>query len=167
MDIEDLSREQLLTLLKAYARVVTGIDGFWFMAVEKEHGHEAAYAMDCAVWEKGAPYEARLVARALGVGNGEGIPTMLDILKLCPTWYSLGTEVKVEAPNRGLLTVRDCAVQKNRARLGLEEFACKEVGQLITRAYGQALNPKVEVSCKVCPPDPHPPDVWCQWEFRL
>ena len=167
MEIEDLSREQLLTLLKAYARVVMGVDGYWFMGVEEKHGHPAAIDMDCAVWEKAAPYEARQVARALGIDGGEGIAAMLEVLKLCPTWYALGTEVSLETPNRGLLTVRDCSVQQNRARLGLEEFACKEVGQVITRAYGKALNPQVKVTCKVCPPDPHPPDIWCQWQFEM
>ena len=167
MDIEDLSREQLLTLLKAYSRMVTAIDGYWFMAVEENQDHEAAYERDCAVWEKAAPYEARLISRALGIGTGVDIPTMLDVLKACPTWYSLGTEVSAEGPNRGLLTVADCSVQKNRARMGLDEFACKDIGLLITRAYGKALNSEVKVTCKVCPPDPHPPDVWCQWQFEL
>lgn len=167
MDMEDLSREQLLALLRAYARQVMAVDGFWFMAVEERHGHQAAYDMDCAVWDKAGPHEARLVARALGVDGRRDLATLLDILKLCPTWYALGSEVALETPHRGLLTVRDCSVQKNRARLGLEEFACKEVGLLIARAYAHALNPAVKVSCRVCPPDPHPPDLWCQWQFEL
>ncbi|MEE9201629.1 MAG: DUF6125 family protein [Dehalococcoidia bacterium] len=167
MEIEDLSREQLLALAEAYARVVMAVDGYWFMAVEEKDSHQTAYDMDCAVWEKAAPSEARKVARALGIDPGEGIAAMLEIIKFCPTWYALGTEVTLEAPNRGLLTVRDCSVQKNRANKGLEEFACKEVGQVVTRAYGKALNPQVKVTCKVCPPDPHPPDIWCQWQFEL
>ncbi len=167
MEIEDLSREQLLALAEAYARQVMAVDGYWFMAVEEKDGHRAAYDMDCAVWEKAAPYEARKVARALGIDPTEGIAALLEVIKFCPTWYALGTEVSLEAPNRGLLTVRGCSVQKHRANKGLEEFACKEIGVLITNAYGKALNPQVKVTCKVCPPDPRPTNIWCQWQFEL
>ena len=31
----------------------------------------------------------------------------------------------------------------------------------------KTLNPEVEVNCLVCPPDEHPKDLWCRWEFKL
>ena len=47
------------------------------------------------------------------------------------------------------------------------ELACKPAGHAICEAAGKVINPSLEVKCLICPPDDHPEDVWCDWEFRL
>jgi hypothetical protein len=47
------------------------------------------------------------------------------------------------------------------------ELACKPAGIAISEAAARALNPACQVRCLVCPPDAHPRDVWCEWEFEL
>gem|GEM_PF-4968871 len=31
----------------------------------------------------------------------------------------------------------------------------------------ETLNPKAKVNCLICPPDKHPENVWCRWEFTV
>lgn len=33
--------------------------------------------------------------------------------------------------------------------------------------FAKEIDERVEVRCVMAPPDPHPDDLWCQWEFRL
>ena len=37
----------------------------------------------------------------------------------------------------------------------------------ITEAAARAINPGCAVRCLVCPPDEHPRDLWCEWEFEV
>jgi hypothetical protein len=35
------------------------------------------------------------------------------------------------------------------------------------KAFAKEFNPDIEVKCNVCPPDEHPDDLWCEWEFAM
>ena len=30
-----------------------------------------------------------------------------------------------------------------------------------------AIDPRIETRCVACPPDPHPEEYWCAWEFSI
>jgi hypothetical protein len=55
------------------------------------------------------------------------------------------------------------------ARLSKElgEFPCKKVRFGYLKTFAKTLNPNVEVNCLICPPDKHPKEAWCKWEFTL
>ena len=50
---------------------------------------------------------------------------------------------------------------------GLDEFECKPVRFGFLKSFAKEFNPNIEVICNVCPPDKHPEDLWCEWEFSL
>jgi len=60
-----------------------------------------------------------------------------------------------------------CRVQNTRIQKGLEEFGCKAVRFGFLKAFAKELNPNIVVNCKVCPPDKHPTNLWCEWEFTF
>jgi hypothetical protein len=33
--------------------------------------------------------------------------------------------------------------------------------------FARAVDPRIQTRCIVCPPDDHPDDVWCAWEFSI
>jgi hypothetical protein len=74
------------------------------------------------------------------------------------------TEISNE---HAVLSVGRCRTQETRLSKGLGEFPCKKVRFGYLRNFVKTLNPKVEVKCQVCPPDKHPKDSWCKWEFTL
>ena len=61
----------------------------------------------------------------------------------------------------------DCRVQSTRKRKGLDDFPCKSVGIVEYEGFAKAIDPRIETKCIACPPDPHPEEYWCAWEFTL
>ena len=61
----------------------------------------------------------------------------------------------------------DCRVQSTRKRKGLPDFPCKSVGIVEYEGFAEAIDPHIKTKCIACPPDPHPDDFWCAWEFTL
>lgn len=166
MELSDLSREQLLTLLEVYARQLIAVDSYWFTAVEQEFGMEKAEKMECWVWERVGPLEGKRVARALGLDPKEGVSTILEIMKLCPSWLYLSPKAEMVGEKKGLFTVTNCPIQKKRTEQGMAQFNCKAMADRLAKAFVQGLNPRVRARCVVAPPDDHPYDVWCQYEFE-
>jgi hypothetical protein len=33
--------------------------------------------------------------------------------------------------------------------------------------FARTVDPRIQTRCIACPPDAHPDDAWCTWEFTL
>ena len=66
-----------------------------------------------------------------------------------------------------VLRMNDCRAQSARSRRGLPDFPCRSVGEVEYAEFAHAIDPRIGTRCLVCPPDPHPPDFYCAWEFSL
>jgi hypothetical protein len=76
-------------------------------------------------------------------------------------------EVIEQGPGRAVFVMRDCRVQAARQRKGLPDFPCKTVGIAEYTGFARTVDPRIETRCIACPPDPHPADAWCSWEFII
>ena len=54
-EISELSREDLLKLLKDLRQKWAAHDGCWFLAAEEKYGLETAMMLDAASWQRFAP----------------------------------------------------------------------------------------------------------------
>lgn len=162
---EQLSRQELIDLLQAYARLCLVVDGLWFLGVEKHHGHQEALAIDEEMWSQYGPLEVKRLQQALNLGEVNSLEQVARLFLLTPIWGALGAKAQLDG-DRLWLTVTDCLPQKARLRKGLGEFSCKAVGLAYFEGFFRQLNPNLRFNCLVCPPDDHPPDLWCQWEVR-
>jgi hypothetical protein len=61
----------------------------------------------------------------------------------------------------------DCRVQSARKRKGLADHPCKSVGIVEYSEFARTIDPRITTRCIACPPDEHPMDYWCAWEFTL
>jgi hypothetical protein len=164
-EISSLSREESLELLKVYSRLALTLDGLWFRGIEEKFGLEAAVELDAKTWETFGKSSARRMMKFLGVKE----PSILDIAKiliLSPVFIFLGPTYEIINEKKGILTVTDCLPQKQRVEMGLGEFPCKPVGIAFFQGFTEVI-PQAKIKCLICPPDTHPPDVWCQWEFEI
>jgi hypothetical protein len=143
------------------------VDGVYFLGIEKKFGTEAATEIDANVWENMAVIEAKSLQKMLKVGENPDIPTIMDLL-LKSSW-ALDQPFKIVeiSDKRAVLTIDRCRTQETRLSKGLREFPCKKVRFGYLKNFAEALNPRVEVNCLVCPPDRHSADLWCKWEFKL
>jgi hypothetical protein len=165
--IEDLDREELLELLRVYAQNWLAHDGCWFLGIEEELGHETARRYNNKAWERYAPVEARRLIEFLGRKPGEGLDALAEALVL--RQYASINRQEVLRADEGHLVFRmnECRVQATRKRKGLPDYACKEAGIIEFSGFARGVDPRIETRCIACPPDEHPADWWCAWEFTL
>lgn len=167
MDISKLSVEQLRELLTDFAKRWLAHDGLWFQAVENAHGMEEAIRLDAAAWERFTALEARRIMTFLGLEEGGGLSAMKKALGY--RLYSFVNVQKILEPEEGVLVFRmnDCRVQSARKRKNLPDFPCKPVGLVEYSGFARTIDPRIETRCLACPPDPHPDEYYCAWEFRM
>ena len=164
--LNELPKERLKDLLFLHIRNLWAVDGVYFLGIEERFGTEPATDIDARVWEQMAVIEARRLKKAFGI-TGDDIPSFMDALR--HTSWSLDLEDKeIEiGDKRAVFRNIRCRVQNTRMKKGLIEFPCKRVRYGMLKAFAKEMNPKIRVNCIVCPPDEHPDDLWCEWEFVL
>jgi hypothetical protein len=159
--------EKLLDYFFLQVRNLWRVDGLYFLGIEKKFGTEAATEIDADVWAVMAKIEAKSLQRMFQVGENAIIPTIMNLLR--KTSWALDQPFKtIESGNKqAVLSIDRCRTQEKRLSKELGEFPCKKVRFGYLKNFAQTLNPNVEVNCVFCPPDKHPQDVWCKWEFQL
>jgi len=165
--LNELSKEELIRILLDDAKNWLAHDGLWFQAVEARHGMEAAIAADRAAWEKFTVIEARRIMARLHIGPGGGIPALVECLKHRLYARLNLQEVLEVGEKRVVFRMVDCRVQSARKRKGLDDFPCKQVGLVEYAEFARTVDPRITTRCLACPPDQHPEEFWCAWEFTL
>ena len=162
----DMPKEDLAKMLFLQMRNLWAVDGLYFLGIEEKFGTENATVIDANVWKVMGKIEARRLRNELGLERND-IPAVMDALRL--TSWSLDLEHKeiIVKKDRAVLRNPKCRVQLTRRKAGLSEFPCKRVRWGYLQAFARELNPDVEVRCNICPPDDHPEDLWCEWEFVM
>lgn len=166
-DIKDLSRHDILDLLADAAKNWLTHDGLWFRAVEDKYGIEAAMELDRKAWEKFTVIEAQRIMKRFGIKPRGGINALIQALKFRLYAHINVQEVTDVTDRSCVFRMNRCRVQEARKRQGLPDFPCKSVGVIEYGGFAKTIDPRIKTRCLVCPPDPHPSDVWCVWEFTL
>jgi len=165
--LHDLSREELINIIRDDAKNWLAHDGLWFQAVEKAHGMKAAIDADREAWLHFTKIEAKRIMARLGLEPGGGIPALVECLKH-RLYARLNLQECIEVTDeRTVFRMFDCRVQSARKRKGLPDFPCKSVGLVEYAEFARTVDPRIETRCLACPPDEHPEEFWCAWEFTL
>jgi hypothetical protein len=164
---DELTREELEGMLHDAALNWLAHDGLWFLAVEDRFGMETAIELDGRAWEHFTVIEAKRIMKRHGIGPGGGIPALAKALD--KRLYALinRQEIVEQTESRLVFRMNDCRVQSTRHRKGLPDFPCKPVGIIEYREFAKTIDPRIETRCLGCPPDRHPDDWFCAWEFSL
>jgi hypothetical protein len=165
--LQAMTKEELVRVAVDDAKNWLAHDGLWFQAVESAHGMEAAIAADREAWRRFTVVEATRIMERLGIKPGGGIPALA--LALQHRLYArLNLQECLEVTDtRAVFRMVDCRVQSTRRRKGLPDFPCKSVGLVEYAEFARAIDPRIRTRCLACPPDPHPDEFWCAWEFTL
>jgi len=162
-----LDKEALIRIIIDDAKNWLAHDGLWFQAIEKTHGMEVAINADRDAWEKFTVIEAKRIMERLDIAPGGGIPALVECLKH-RLYARLNLQEAVEVSDtRVVFRMVDCRVQSARKRKGLPDFPCKSVGIVEYAEFARTVDPRIATRCIACPPDAHPEDYWCAWEFSL
>jgi hypothetical protein len=165
--LQELSKEELIAIIVDDAKNWLAHDGLWFQAVDQKYGMEAAIEIDRMAWEHFTVVEAKRIMARLGLEPGGGIPALVECLKH-RLYARLNLQEAIEVTDsRAVFRMVDCRVQSARKRKGLPDFPCKTVGIVEYAGFARTVDPRIETRCIACPPDPHPENFWCAWEFIL
>lgn len=158
--------KKLLDLFFMQMRNLWAVDGLYFLAIEEKFDTENATEIDSKVWEIMGKIEARRIKETFEI-EGHDLKDLIAALKL--TSWSLDLENKeiIEEKDRILFRNTECRVQRTRLKKGLFEFPCKSVRWGYLKTFAKEINENIVVECKVCPPDEHNDNLWCEWEFRM
>jgi hypothetical protein len=165
--LEAVPTSKLLDYLFLQVRNLWRVDGLYFLGMEKKFGTEAATEIDSGVWEAMAAIEAKSLQKMFHAGENLDVLKITDLLRKSSWALDQPFKTVEISSGRAVLKVNRCRTQETRLSKGLGEFPCKKVRFGYLKTFAKTLNPEVEVNCLVCPPDKHPKDSWCEWEFTL
>lgn len=156
-----------IRLAKLYCEFYQVADGLWFLAVEDKFGLHAAVELDTKVWERGGEIEAKRIRETFHI-EGDGVGGVSKALEFSP-WAGVLLESKLVLveKDRAVLEVARCPPQVARVRDGRGEFPCKPVDLAFFSAFARTIDSRVRVKCLCAPPDSHPQEYYCRWEFYL
>lgn len=166
MNYEDLTPDDLIALIKAYAKCWLAHDGCWFLSVEEDLGTEEAIKYDREAWRKFAPIEARRIMEARNITPGGGLPALSEALKF-RMYHALNDQEAELSENTLTFAMKGCRVQEARRRKGLPDFPCKSVGIVEFGEFAKAVDERIITECIKCPPDELGPDEFCRWSFKI
>ncbi|HDN79311.1 MAG: hypothetical protein DRI61_10690 [Chloroflexi bacterium] len=161
------SKEELIGFLEDAAKNWLAHDGLWFLAVEEAFDMDTAIRLDAKAWEQFSAIEARRIMKRLGIEPGGGLEALKKALQYRLYAYINRQEIIEVDEHTFIFRMNECRVQSARKRKGLPDFPCKPVGIVEYSVFARTIDPRIETRCIACPPDPHPPEYWCAWEFTL
>lgn len=164
--LSEIPKEKIPDFIFLHLRDLWAVDGLYYLGIEEAFGTEAATEIDRKVWEIMGKIEARRLKEFFNI-KGNDIPTVMKALRYSSWALDLEDKEIEIGKEKAIIRNVKCRVQDTRIKKGLSEFACKPVRWGFLKSFAKEFNPNISVSCKVCPPDNHPDDLWCQWEFNI
>ena len=154
-------------LVELCSKSLYTLDGLWFSLLEKKHGLDVALDIEEAVWRRFCPTHLRRVLKTFPIKTDNPIQAVINLLQVDPIQLIYKREIVELTDSKTVFRITDCPPQKARVRDGKGEFPCKKVGMIMFQAYAEAIDPRIKLTCLVCPPDAHPLQYWCEWQFEI
>jgi len=164
VDHSSISTEKLVELC---SRSAYTLDGLWFTLVEEKFGLDAALEIDVEVWRRLCLTQAKRIRKYFPVDEGSSLRNLIRVIMLDPIMAIFKAKVVKLTDKQAVLRFIDCPPQKARIRDGRGEFPCKPVGVALLNSYAEVIDPDIKVHCLTCPPDAHPSQYWCEWQFEV
>lgn len=165
MMLSSLNEWELVDLLLFNIKNLWRVDGLYFLGIEEKFGMEAATSIDVNCWQYLAEIEAKYLKKMFSLeSNLEGLAKALRYTSWALDHPSKEIEIKDEVL---VFRITDCHTQKTRKEKGLPQFFCKSVRFNYLKIFVENFSPNIDVCCKICPPDIHPDNIWCEWHFTI
>lgn len=167
LNLENLEKQDLIKIIKMYAKNWLAHDGCWFLAAEERHGLEQAIQIDKEGWKRFTVIEAKRIMNEFNISPNSGLDGLEKALEL-RLYASINIqEIKRVSTTKLTLKMKTCRVQSARERKNLPLFPCKEVGIVEYSGFAKTIDPSIKTKVIACPPDTIERDFHCGWEFTI
>ncbi len=164
--LKELDKETLIEMLSDAAKNWLAHDGLWFLEVEANRGMEEAIKYDIGAWRRFTVIEAKRIMKRHNIPENSGLDGLEKALKF--RLYSYINEQTLERDGNILrLYMNNCRVQAARKRDNRPDFPCKPVGLVEYEFFAKTIDKRIKTRCITCPPDKHPDEYYCAWEFYI
>lgn len=163
----DMPDDQKNALIEAVAKNWLVNDGVWFQTIEFDKGMNDAKRCNDSCWAQFSPYEASAIKRILGLSDDCGLEGLKKALNF--RMYSVINKQTIvdESPQSFVFQMNDCRVQSARKRRSLADYPCKSAGLVEYEYFAKAIDRRIQTRCIGCPPDDHPDQWYCAWQFYI
>ncbi len=163
------SREELVEFLTDMGKNWIASDGVWFQSVEKNYDYEMynAKRINDSCWVRFSYIEAKRIMKRLNIPENGGIPALKKALGYRQYALINKQEIIDVGENKIIFRMNECRVQVARTRANLPEYPCKSAGVVEYARFAEGIDPRIKTTCIGCPPDPHPKEWYCAWQFEI
>ena len=163
------TKEDLKEFLVDMGKNWVASDGLWFQAVERNLDYEMynAKRINDSCWNKFSYIEAKMIMRRFDIPGNGGITALKQALKYRQYALINTQEIIDVSEYKIVFRMNECRVQEARKRAKLPEYSCKSAGVAEYTRFAEGIDSRIKTTCIGCPPDPHPEEWWCAWEFEL
>ena len=163
----DLSRDDLLALVKSLGTNWLASDGIWFQSVESAYTMLDAQRCAGGCVGRFCAFEAHSIKSFLGLTEYAGLDGLKKALRFRP-YHQINVQSIIDESSESVVfQMNECIVQSTRKDKGLDDYPCKSTGMVEYRSFAQSIDKRIRVECLGCPPDHHPSDWYCAWRFTL
>jgi len=162
-DVSQTTNKEMIKYIEYLLWQYRLVDAFWFLETEKTFNLKVAEKLDEHVWSTIGTYMARDIKQRFKISK-KGIDAVVEALSYNP-WATITKYVVKKEKDKTLLSVPICPPQIARQKHRKSEFLCKNMHLMFFVNFAKEIDEKVKVNCLFAPPDPHPTNVWCKWEF--
>ena len=168
LNLEDLSREDLLSVAKLYGNFIRALDGFWYLSVMDRMGNEKALECDIATWQGMINYEFDRITRQFDI-RGNDLRTLFRALRFEPMFGTTDYDVEYTSDSEAVMTVTACAVLQalEKEGGGREAQICGVVEPIIMKCYTSYFNPAIVSEALEIPPRERRDGICCRWRFSV
>ncbi|MEM3730489.1 MAG: DUF6125 family protein [Candidatus Bathyarchaeia archaeon] len=165
----ELSKEELFAVMKNLVHIYSSA---WFKSqriIIEKHGLNDFFSQDFnELFRNFGANEAKKLVE-LSVVKGGDIDSIIKAFRLSHWALFENVDLKKLNDNVARMRIIDCSRQKYAIKKWGTYYPCKDLNFSRESRVGfvKAINPKAEVKCNFCPPDPRPPEipknVSCEW----
>jgi hypothetical protein len=164
-ELVKLTKKELIDYCEMMANNWWNLQNNWMLNITQRYGSETAAEFDALVFGRQAEVQAWRLKKLFNLGDD--IQSMIKAVNLSTLLSNVEFEYVEVGEKHCRIRVISCSMQLARRDLGLPELPCKIAGMAANSRFALAINPKIKTTCIVCPPDKHPENLWCEWQFDL